>query len=693
MSFLPLISSSKSQKRPEDAVKYLVSSFDDRGGNLTKKYKELLVDYIEQVVWFKTWLTFDPEKRNLMTFSDFCLLFGFDKDLLWIKRVFNIINRNMSGNATMLEFVSFCSTYLVIDNDSLHEFSFRMLSRQTGKIDNNRVIDVMDMKIFVKSKYQIKDKKKSEKLALQIFDELDSTGQTRGMNMVEFYDYSSRNPIFLAFGNAFLTHIRRCLFGVTFWIIRSRNIKKLIQGSSISSAFQNLKDANITSERLFNDLITMYNIPVCVPDGNDPTLSSVTQKMIKEEKAEEAQKDAIVRAQEVTVTAKSKTDYDDPSAMTRKRRYSTTSIYKKTDISDLAIDISTIKENIPDIMEVEDESANLELELSDHSFLQSAQNRSGLNNILIDENGETLYQHTGEGSGLVDDGQSQSEFQSILPLLSNIKGKDEDEVFPCGQERGSAIGSGRMDQCDPGVGVGVGVTGEGGVYQMSDIDLLSLSRNVDNSNDNDDNDDNYKSYDVNITGGAESNGEDGKARDENSLESQGNIDKETVGTKSNVSTNDSDDNSRHQDRNNVMESTNRGDTLPPIVSKSKKHSSKTKSIKFHSSKQKEEVLSEPLSREGRTSSYRKQTLNSRNSHESSSKPAKDVGTLTPKTSLNNLIVEEYNENNAAVQPPQKKGFFKRLFGFGNKEEAFKIADARLKTLQFYNIQFDSSWYA
>lgn len=46
------------------------------------------------------------------------------------RRVYEIMNANFTSGVSFTEFVQFCSTYLVLDEEKLHAFTFRLLSRR-----------------------------------------------------------------------------------------------------------------------------------------------------------------------------------------------------------------------------------------------------------------------------------------------------------------------------------------------------------------------------------------------------------------------------------------------------------------------------------------------------------------------------------------------------------------------------------
>jgi hypothetical protein len=234
-----------------------LSFYETNSGAVALLLKKLLIDVTEQRGWLNIWLKIDPDRRNRLTFHDFCNLFHFDSKIEWSRRVFDIINTKLTGVITFDEYLSFCSNYLILDSHAIKEFTFCLLSRRAATCDvKTTVLDLQDMKFFIKFCYKIK-KNHLDKVAMEIFTEMDNSGDF-GIAFNEFETYSERNQTFLAFGNLFLTHFRLCWFGYDFWIQRSRQVKKS-QMVGFGS-FIRLKVANTEAEEFVKSLMKRHGL-------------------------------------------------------------------------------------------------------------------------------------------------------------------------------------------------------------------------------------------------------------------------------------------------------------------------------------------------------------------------------------------------------------------------------------------------
>lgn len=233
-----------------------LSFYENNEGTLKKVIDLLLIDLTEQRGWLNLWLKVDQNRKNRMTFPEFCNLFHIDIKQEWTRRVFDIINIKLTGVITFDEFLLFCYKYLIIDIESTKEFSFRLLSRRAATCDSRTVLDLQDMKTFLKFAYKIK-KAQVDKVAMEVFNEMDDSGDF-GLNRTEFDTYSQRNQSFVTFGNYFLTHFRLCLFGYDYWLKRSQQVKKsrLVGFGS----FTRLKSANLESEAYVKNLMKHYGL-------------------------------------------------------------------------------------------------------------------------------------------------------------------------------------------------------------------------------------------------------------------------------------------------------------------------------------------------------------------------------------------------------------------------------------------------
>ena len=190
------------------------------------------------------------DRTNKLSYTNFCEIFQFSKNYEWPRRIFDMINKKLTGFVSLDEFFIFCLHYLVIDAETTRQFCFRLLSRRAGTADDNTILDMQDIKTFIKFAYKIK-RNQADKIATEIFEEMDASGNF-GLALPEFTTYSQRNPTFLVFGHTFLTHFRMCLFGFDFWVKRSRKLKK--KRAVGFGSFVRLKNANNESEELARKL-------------------------------------------------------------------------------------------------------------------------------------------------------------------------------------------------------------------------------------------------------------------------------------------------------------------------------------------------------------------------------------------------------------------------------------------------------
>jgi hypothetical protein len=249
-----------------DNAHYFLAAYDNKDGTLRKTLIDLCVDVTEQRAWLDIWLRVDPERRNRMSFPDFCQLFQFDAKIEWSRRVFDIINSKLTGVITLDELFVFFLRYCIIDAEATKAFSFRLMSRRAGTCDDKSILDIQDMKTYLKFCYKIK-KSQMDKVAMEIFHEMDDSGDF-GLAPIEFNTYSQRNPTFVVFGNSFLCHFRKCMFGDEFWVKRSRQVKK--SHAVGLGRFVFLKNANLDSEAYVRDLIVRSGVKPTVTKKKRP---------------------------------------------------------------------------------------------------------------------------------------------------------------------------------------------------------------------------------------------------------------------------------------------------------------------------------------------------------------------------------------------------------------------------------------
>ena len=160
-----------------------------------------------------------------MTYRNFTQYFGF-RDETWIRRLFDIMNNSLTGFVTFGEFLQFCLSYLIIDKDTTEELSFRLLSRRGATyVAKWSVLDLEDMMNFISFRYtEFKKLSKKQKRALDVLTAMD-LDEDGGVDIKEFQAFCSINPVFPRLSHAVQNYLRRRLFGLDFWVRKSRKVK------------------------------------------------------------------------------------------------------------------------------------------------------------------------------------------------------------------------------------------------------------------------------------------------------------------------------------------------------------------------------------------------------------------------------------------------------------------------------------
>ena len=224
----------------------------DYEGKLHRAMDLLHVTLEERDKWVKMWMEIDEDCNNQMQYSEFTGYFSFIKDE-WMRRVFAMINPSGNGVATLAEFITFCTEYLILDIKKTKEFAFRLLSRRASQAFNKEwsVLSIDDCRVFVGDRYNPKSVTARNKMGLRIFKQMDKDGDG-GLDFEEFCEFTENNDAFIRFSNHILHHLRKCIFGTEFWIERSRKLKMDRGEGGMSGG---LKSVNRTSEDYINGLL------------------------------------------------------------------------------------------------------------------------------------------------------------------------------------------------------------------------------------------------------------------------------------------------------------------------------------------------------------------------------------------------------------------------------------------------------
>ena len=143
-----------------DKLKIMLHRLRDKDGRIYDVMDELLIKKrAEKVMYVKFWMELDEKKKNAVTYDRFCKYFRFPADP-WSRRFFDIMNVSMSGNISFLDFLLFCQNFFLVDKKKTVELSFRMLSRRGNTFrEKFSVIDLEDMRLYMKYRYKIKNLK------------------------------------------------------------------------------------------------------------------------------------------------------------------------------------------------------------------------------------------------------------------------------------------------------------------------------------------------------------------------------------------------------------------------------------------------------------------------------------------------------------------------------------------------------
>ena len=183
------------------------------------------------------------------------------------KRVFEIINHNMSGNVTFAEFLRFCAQYLVLDKRLTEEFSYRILLRRPGAFKRaHSILDLDDLKFLLTYRYSFKSIGHRNRRAMDLFRFVDADGDG-GLDVYEFHEFCKKNTCIVQFGVQIINHLRQCVFGMKYWVEKSRRLAKANGGSL--SGMTPLSRINLRTESYYSDLgealVDKWGAPLSTP--------------------------------------------------------------------------------------------------------------------------------------------------------------------------------------------------------------------------------------------------------------------------------------------------------------------------------------------------------------------------------------------------------------------------------------------
>jgi hypothetical protein len=170
------------------------------------------------------------EKSKGVTFDRFIKFFNMDRGDV-SKRVFEIINHNLSGYVSFAEFLRFCAQYLVLDKRLTEEFAYRILLRRPSAFKRaHSILDLDDLKFLLTYRYSFKSIGHRNRRALDLFKFVDADGDG-GLDVFEYHEFCKKNTSITRFGVQIIQHLRRCCFGIGYWVEKSRRLAKLHGGA------------------------------------------------------------------------------------------------------------------------------------------------------------------------------------------------------------------------------------------------------------------------------------------------------------------------------------------------------------------------------------------------------------------------------------------------------------------------------
>ena len=258
-----------------DKLKVALNRLCDKEGRLISLFDEFdIISKSEKWKIIHWWNELDNFGKNRVRYDRFCRYLKFALNP-WSRRLFDIIDTSLKGSISLVDFLEFSLKYLLIDKDMTQEFSFRMISRRGNVFKRDfSVIDLEDMRLFIKDRYKIKEPKRLYKTALDVFEYVDSDGDG-GLYVDEFYEFNESNPVFVRYTHCYQQHIRKCIFGIPWWVEKSRIIKsKKSKGFASMSLLsrQNLLSERYTMNELKDSVVDAKGRPLNIQPWVDNNL-------------------------------------------------------------------------------------------------------------------------------------------------------------------------------------------------------------------------------------------------------------------------------------------------------------------------------------------------------------------------------------------------------------------------------------
>eukprot|EP01033_Poteriospumella_lacustris_P011686 gene11686-8324_t len=188
----------------------------------TQELRKLSFSGVERKKLLQLFREMTGAKRNTASFRAFAKYFRLAPDV-WVMRCFEIINHQLTGAVTFLEFAAFLVKYLLVDRALTEEFCFRLLSRRgISFMPEYSILDLEDFLTVVTFRYkEFQTLPVQKKVALDLFSFVDADNDG-GVSIDEFRTFCGQNPVLLRMGHLLLNHLRKCIFGLDFWVEKTR---------------------------------------------------------------------------------------------------------------------------------------------------------------------------------------------------------------------------------------------------------------------------------------------------------------------------------------------------------------------------------------------------------------------------------------------------------------------------------------
>ena len=136
---------------------------------------------------------------------------------------------------------------LLLFRHGTEELSFRLLSRRgTNFVAKWSVLDLEDIANFISFRYsEIKKLSSKRKKAFDVLITMD-LNEDGGVDIIEFQTFCAKNPTFPRLFHALQNYMRRRIFGLDFWVSKSRKVK--YSKTSGLDALTILSRVNLASE-------------------------------------------------------------------------------------------------------------------------------------------------------------------------------------------------------------------------------------------------------------------------------------------------------------------------------------------------------------------------------------------------------------------------------------------------------------